>query len=207
MDSEILECPINDFLRHYAPFYPSDSSVTIAQEELEKSHLKPVDSGSGKVWALAPYIKPPRDIKTIEPTVFNCLENIIGALEGVGCADANEAPRDRLFSYKSCLLNNKASEIEGTNFKVDAYITSDPKAKKLILSDAVAVAEFKKKGDPESTRDVSSCRCIIPVYYTDTSYQNRLKMISVASQIMNDDPRRMWVYGVCRYGSPLEVVL
>jgi len=33
--------------------------------------------------------------------------------------------------------------------------------------------------------------------YSDMGIQNRRKLVSAANHIMNDDPRRMWMYGVC----------
>jgi len=32
--------------------------------------------------------------------------------------------------------------------------------------------------------------------YPDIGIQNRLQLVSAANHIMNDDPRRMWMYGV-----------
>ena len=33
----------------------------------------------------------------------------------------------------------------------------------------------------------------------DTEIQNRIKVVSAANHIMNDDPRRMWMYGVRQF--------
>lgn len=65
--------------------------------------------------------------------------------------------RDHLFSYKDCPYTEAVSEIDGTNFKIDAYITKDPEASNVILSDAAAIAEFKINDDSEDVEDVGPC--------------------------------------------------
>lgn len=159
MVDEVLECPVDAFLEHYAPFEPPPEFVAAARDKLVGDfHLKQVQLqvGGHKVWTLAPYTEPPRSSKKREPIVFKPLEGLIRSLEGVEYADESGVQRDCLSSYKDTPASKMASEIKGTNFKVDALITSDPKAEITILSDVVAVAEFKKKYNCTNVRDVSS---------------------------------------------------
>ncbi len=149
MVNEILECPIDNFLKHYAPFDPPQEYVDIAYKALkDKSLLTEV----GNETILSDYTTPPGDIGPPEPVVFKELEGIMDILGA-----EHLAGRKRIFSYKDCPYAEAASEIDGTNFKVDARITKTPKAKRVILSDAAAVAEYKKGNKPDDVKDVSPC--------------------------------------------------
>ncbi len=154
MVNEILECPIDDFLKHYAPFCPPKESVDTAHDALKKKSLLKCRKKS-KTWALADYMTAPKDIGPSEPVVFKKLEEIMDVLEA-----ENLAGRTCLFHYKDCPYAEVASEIDGTNFKVDARITKNPEAKKFILSDAAVVAEYKKDNKPDDVADVSPCNNI-----------------------------------------------
>ncbi len=154
MVHEILECPIDEFLEHYAPFYPPEEFVTGAFDTMKATPLlKRVKKT--KTWTLADYATTPKDIGLSEPVVFKKLEEIMDVLKV-----ENLAGRKCHFHYKDCPYAEVASEIDGTNFKVDARITKNPEAEKLILSDAAVVAEYKKDNKPDDVADVSPCNNI-----------------------------------------------
>ncbi len=60
MVNGILECSVDDFLEHCAPFYPSSESVTQAFYTLQKkSLLEEAGEGAKKIWTLTDS-SPPR---------------------------------------------------------------------------------------------------------------------------------------------------
>ncbi|KAF9443849.1 hypothetical protein P691DRAFT_712676, partial [Macrolepiota fuliginosa MF-IS2] len=75
-------------------------------------------------------------------------------------------------------------EIDGTSFRVDACVTSEPASDVTVLADIAVVLEFKR---------------------LDEDMHNRRRLISKVSQIMNDDPRRTWIYGVTIEGTTMSV--
>ncbi len=152
MASEILECPIDIFLDHYAPFKPSGLLVTEALNCLKgKSLVNEVGSGDTLVYTL-PKVVEAFGKNENESTVFKNLESIAQVLEQVEGVDGRKGS----YFYKDCPTKNITSEIEGTNFRVDACITRSPKAKPLVLSDAAVIAEFKKANTPKDIEDVSA---------------------------------------------------
>ncbi|EKM75060.1 hypothetical protein AGABI1DRAFT_109663 [Agaricus bisporus var. burnettii JB137-S8] len=83
------------------------------------------------------------------------------------------------FFYRDCPYDGMKSEIAGSNFRVDACFSGNPyhfQKNHVVCSETAVVAEFKK-----STKDFED---------------NREKLVSAASHIMNDDPCRMWMYGI-----------
>lgn len=172
MVNEILECPIDDFLKYYAPFNPSNHSVTQVFDDLQKRFLLEEVGEAGRMtWTmtLADYTTSPSGIEAPEPTVFKSLEGIMDVLETVGYVNKDGTTRERVFSYKDCPSSTMISEIDGTNFKVDACITSDVEAKKVALSDVGAIAEFKKANVPMDAEDVSTHVGVIQVSGTNRS--------------------------------------
>jgi len=109
-----------------------------------------------------------------ETEAFQKLEDIVKALMGQKCFSTNsKAPRKCNFNYHNCGDTHVAGEIPGSTFRIDQYLSlkySPPlfESTKVVVSQVAVAAEF----------------------------QNRLKMVSAVNQIMNDDPRRMWMYGV-----------
>ncbi|KAF9441182.1 hypothetical protein P691DRAFT_739850 [Macrolepiota fuliginosa MF-IS2] len=178
MASEMYECPLKNFLADYAPFHPSRNSINAAVQHYtntEKSNGHP-DSVTWTDLQLRPSDKKRNEN---ENQVFAHLQAIIDDLRQLECFEegVNE-PRRPQFYYLSCPNNWIASEIEGTNFRVDACIGSNPDSKTIILTDTAVVAEFKKSGKTEGL------------------YQNHKQLVSAVSQIMNGDPRRTWIYGI-----------
>ncbi len=97
-----------------------------------------------------------------EETVFAPLQDIVDHLKTVKRvatenAAENAEPRTPQFSYRNCPNTRIKSEIPGTNFRVDACITSNPGSEHVSLSDTAAIAEYKKGTDVTGTMDVSAC--------------------------------------------------
>ncbi len=161
MVSEILECPIDDFLDCYAPFTPAQESVDYALQSFKNdTSLEEVEVGNQKVWTWKTYKETPARSGAPEATVFRHLQDIVGSLGTFECREKNGAdkPRNeaRIFSYRDCPSTEMKSEIPGTNFRVDACITSDPGSTDVVLSKTAVIAEFKKEDKIHKVMDVSS---------------------------------------------------
>ncbi|KAF5363267.1 hypothetical protein D9756_001093 [Leucocoprinus leucothites] len=189
MAPELLRCPINVFFSHYSPFNPDNDLVDSAVSTLKKeNHL--TSTGNWRPGTFASITEPPARATSkkasektpddskheSEAVVFSKLTQII---KDMVPQDGNNDDRTRRFFYTDCGNKVVEGDISGGGFKPDAFVLrNEYTGGKITLSDAAVVAEFKKSNDPEVTRD------------------NRLKIISAASHIMNNDPCRMWTYGV-----------
>ncbi|KAF5363266.1 hypothetical protein D9756_001092 [Leucocoprinus leucothites] len=181
---ELLRCPINVFFSHYSPFNPDNDLVDSAVSALKKkNHL--TSTGNWRPGTFASLTKPPAKASEKTPddskheseaVVFGKLTQIVKDMVPQG---GNNDDRTRPFFYTDCGNKVVEGDISGGGFKPDAFVLrNEYTGGKITLSDGAVVAEFKKSNDPEVTRD------------------NRLGVISAASHIMNNDPCRMWTYGI-----------
>lgn len=135
MGDKILECPIHAFLNHYAPFHPSNQSVTAAFNQLQgASLLKIVGQGANKAWAFADTTEP---IDEAESTIFKILEKAIHILQSGKTKDGVRS--NRLFFYNDCSSNNITPVTPTT------------------LSDVAAIVTFMNAEKSKDIEDVSSC--------------------------------------------------
>jgi len=113
----------------------------------------------------------------IETEAFKKLEDIVKALMGQECSSTDhKGLRKCNLKYYNCGDTHVVGEIPGSTFRINGYFSpkySPPlfESTKVVVSQVAVAAEF----------------------------QNRLKMVSAVNQIMNDDPRRMWMYGVSSF--------
>ncbi|KAF7762407.1 hypothetical protein Agabi119p4_9000 [Agaricus bisporus var. burnettii] len=198
MVDEILECNLEDFLAHYAPWEvpaPTVESVYdlyVADNErhpplvkkMEQDHEDTAPSGL----VFADFEIEPTKCTSSEPSVLKDLKDIVDSLcEQKVESQLREIHRTPALCYKDCPYDAMSSEIKGTNIRVDACLTErpegrlehgdyrDPNPDGVDLADVAVAAEFKK-------------------HYKDR-IQNRHQLVADASQILNNDPRRTWMYG------------
>ncbi|KAJ3561933.1 hypothetical protein NP233_g9889 [Leucocoprinus birnbaumii] len=171
-------CPVDVFLKSYAPFEPSTEFIDEVYAVVREKCLVETQTPDGALkttWADFPGT--PSSDKRREEKVFLGLENILRVIKDVEPTQA--AGRQLQFSYKNSPYSEVKSENAVGTFKWDGCIRpSDVTSSDLIPAEAAVVAEFKK----------SSARSEV--------IQNRKQLVSAASQIMHDDPRRMFTYGI-----------
>ncbi|KXN82898.1 hypothetical protein AN958_01967 [Leucoagaricus sp. SymC.cos] len=177
MQPEMRSCSVKTFLEHYAPFMPTQDTVDAARERLTEDCTTEVHSEGNTTRCWSDFDCPPSEMHAIEPKIFKNLEEIIEVL--------NRVDRERLgrrpvrFQYFDCAYSNLKGETPGATFKVDAYFgpksLSSPGSTSLETSKMAVIAEYKKN---------------------KSSDNNRSQLVSAASYLMNDDPRRMWMYGI-----------
>ena len=146
MADEMLDCGIDEFLCHYAPFCPTDDSINSALRKLERGKVL-----TEKGWRDFSSNGIPSESKESEAQVFRKLKPIVKALAKQKYFNPNgTAPRKCNFHYEDCGDTQMVGEIAGSTFRIDAYFspTSPPplcKSEKLVVSQVAVVAEFKKK--------------------------------------------------------------
>ncbi|KAF5363407.1 hypothetical protein D9756_001071 [Leucocoprinus leucothites] len=195
MVHEILECSVETFLDHYAPFKPSPDSIEAICQKLKHegllvptTHLthakdapmQPPQSEDSFGWNDLEGCTPSKIIGT-EQGIFKTIEEIVEAVvePSSGTNDHVDGHRPN-YQYKDCPNGNMIGEIQGATFRLDACIIpkNSPSAESTTVNtwEAAVIAEFKRGEQSE--------------------IDNRKQLVSAASFIMNDDPRRMWMYGI-----------
>ncbi|KAF7775845.1 hypothetical protein Agabi119p4_4238 [Agaricus bisporus var. burnettii] len=217
----MLKCPLDSFLETLSPFSPHSRWIDRAYEHLEAKRLL----GTPAETTLPPKSPPTRTTKnsrkaatfaalpgqdvhesdpgnvdtvqweayrnmspacttTNEMQTFKHLEEIVKALYDCPDPDRNSQRKLNGYRYLDCPGTDMASEIMGAGLKVDAVIY-DPDIYKqgskvipLAAAQTAVVMEFKKEATLKNV------------------YENRKQLVSAANHILNDDPRRNWMYGI-----------
>ncbi|KAF9454398.1 hypothetical protein P691DRAFT_770599 [Macrolepiota fuliginosa MF-IS2] len=180
MAGEMHECPLQNFLTDYAPFHLSRNSIDAALQHYTNTGkvVESNDYPDSVIWADLQLRSSDNKRNETENQVFARLQAIVDDLCQLECLEKGvKEPRQPQFYWMSC-LNWTAGEIEGVNFRVNACITSNPDSKTVAFADTAVIAGFKRSGKSEEP------------------YQSREQLVSAANQIMNDDPRRTWIYDV-----------
>ncbi|KAJ3562028.1 hypothetical protein NP233_g9831 [Leucocoprinus birnbaumii] len=166
MLEELHECPVEDFMKHYIPYDLNDNYVQRALEHLQNLELLSPEHGWKDFDVL------PSSVAGTEEHIFSGLKPIADALGQVGCGR-----RSRQFSYDECPNVTPIAEIEGAGFRVDACLhpTGSPFS---LTTDVAVIMGFKKEKKAEVVRE------------------NHRQVASAANFLMNDDPRRMWMYAI-----------
>ena len=145
MADEMLDCGIDEFLHHYAPFCPTNDAIDRAVEKLERGKFL---TTSG--WRDLNGEGIPSRSKETEVQVFRKLRPIVKALAKQKYFNAKgTAPRKCNFDYEDCGDTRMVGEIAGSTFRIDAYFlpaSSPPPSKKakVVVSQVAVAAEFKK---------------------------------------------------------------
>ncbi|KAJ3575704.1 hypothetical protein NP233_g913 [Leucocoprinus birnbaumii] len=183
MQEEMLKCPVDVFLKHYLPFAPSQKFLENAYNHVKDKCLKAtgqVDNETGDdelTWGEFDG-DTPSQIDGREEVVFAKLERIVAALQDL---DPDQIPdgRELGFRYKSTPYDRVQSERDGAGFKWDACLRpATINSNDILDTDAAVIAEFRKEAKQEAVRS------------------NRMQLVGCASHVINNDPCRMWMYGI-----------
>ncbi|KAF9439383.1 hypothetical protein P691DRAFT_787029, partial [Macrolepiota fuliginosa MF-IS2] len=174
MDREMLVCGVDSFQQSYLPFVPTAEDIDGCVELLRDKGLLVTGNNGGLRWKDFP--KPPSQLSGTEKAVFSPLKaiaDVISEYRSTGDTPGRvEIPHVK---YRDCPDANVHSELRGATFKIDGCFELDKASGivrhgvKLVASNIAVSAEFKKKEED----------------WVD----NRQKLVSAASHIMNDDPR------------------
>ena len=145
MADEMLDCGIDEFLRHYAPFCPIDDSINNALGRLRHDKFLTKDE-----WRGLSGDEIPSKSEESEARVFGKLKPIVKALTAQKCSGTDRAPRKCNFNYEDCGDTQMVGEIAGSTFRIDAYFTptSSPPlytSEKVEVSQVAVAAEFKRR--------------------------------------------------------------
>ncbi|KXN82897.1 hypothetical protein AN958_01966 [Leucoagaricus sp. SymC.cos] len=162
----MYSCPVDTFLRHYAPFSPKPATVAAAYTKLINECIK-----GTRRWS-----DTPSEIDGPETDTLKALERII-ALEALNRIDHLELERPVSFQYVDrANSTGKASEVVYAYFAHKSSLS--PGSAPLEPVDIAVAVKFKEDN----------------VEYVKE--RNAVEIISVVKCIMDVDPRRMWMYGI-----------
>lgn len=199
MDEEFVICDIDVFMNHYLPFVPDDDNV----ESCLNMHLTPngfIDDSDKLVFKLKGGDNDQRN----EKQVYAPLADIAKYISAYKFPDSGDSTRQRNeFHYRNVPDDTIKAHIKGSDNKIDACFTKDkelPKGKGLdrrLATWAIAVPIEQKL----TTERIQWVDVRVSVEFVllraHPFWQNNQKIVSANLQIMNDDVRRMFTFGVC----------
>ncbi|KXN88722.1 Cyclin-dependent kinase 8 [Leucoagaricus sp. SymC.cos] len=186
MDSEMLICSLEDFQTSYLPFVPSPDDVKRVTSKVKSvGWFSKNDQGTYE-W---PDLKQ-SDSKT-EPEIHTFLLGIAEVIRQQKFKDSGSNP-NRVSKpqviYHDCPNQNIFSRILGADFRIDGCFKLNDKAD-LVLG---------KSGIDDSKTLVASNLAVIAEYKKSSSdyVDNRQKLVSAVNYVMNEDPRRIFMFGI-----------
>ncbi|KAH9476608.1 hypothetical protein JR316_0010521 [Psilocybe cubensis] len=193
MDGEFITCPVESFMETYLPFVPTEKETQYFVKKL----LEDIPTGRGAgPYALRSDTDPIPSVLTGDETNFAfrayppkkkmavLTDNEIAVFKGwekiaetIGNIDYPGQRNRNKFSYVNVPYKPIDSPNRGSNNKIDAaFVAAFEKNKPLLTTDIAVVMEHKLS---ESQKR-----------------QNALQAVSANVQIMNDDVRRMFTFGI-----------
>ncbi|KXN86767.1 hypothetical protein AN958_09648 [Leucoagaricus sp. SymC.cos] len=194
MDQEMLICSLEDFQRTYLPFIPSDEDIRKCAQQLEEFGLfeKKENAYSWNIKA------PDEEGAGPETEAFKFLAKFAAVISRHKFSrNHDDRTKQARLVYQDCPNRAVRSELYGADFKNDACLKltkwTDPKmgvmattlTKKVAASDIVVAAEYKKSGND--------------------AVDNRRKLLSAANHILNEDPRRVFMFGITIEGKNVSL--
>lgn len=180
MDSEMVRCPVEDFLDHYLPFRPSYDDISKCFDRLvQQGHLTS-ESAPEPHYRWADFSRPPAELSGGEIEIFKPLVEIAASMAATPGLDRTNP----LYKHRQLPHRTTLSEIGGSTHQVDGFICpihesfSSDRENVVATADLAAIFEFKRKNNEAHVHD------------------NRLKMVSAANHCLNNDPTRTHTYGV-----------
>ncbi|KAF4563844.1 hypothetical protein EYR36_003088 [Pleurotus pulmonarius] len=166
MEKEFSIVSVEEFISHYLPFEPAEDDVKKVEESLAKTEILVEVHGNLRFRAFP--VPPCKIGRTYRPLDDISRAIASGSVEG---RTRNE------FSFRVCPNTVIKSQIAGFDNNVDGCFTSeDPESKTLDTSRLACILEYKL----DSTQEI----------------ENNKQALSASVQIMNDDVRRMFTYGI-----------
>jgi hypothetical protein len=196
MPNETIIVSAEEFLKHYAPFNPSESEVELCiQYLISKNLIKEGKEGRPR----SEYPDHPLDEYQSESAAYSPLQDIFDAINQV------QVPgRVASCEYHSKSQSTTASEIPDPSHKIDRYLVPKQSTvptweigQKIPTADLALNAEFKLR---ESDKiDVSSSVLLVSeILMIAKPFQNRIKYFGGATHCMNRDVRRTHTFSVRR---------
>ncbi|KAL4259859.1 hypothetical protein AB1N83_008984 [Pleurotus pulmonarius] len=166
MEKESSIVSVEEFISHYLPFEPAEDDVKKVEESLAKTEILVKVHGNLRFRAFP--VPPCRMDGTYRP-----LDDISRAIASVPV----EGRERNEFSFRVCPNTVIKSQIAGSDNKVDGCFTSEsPDSTTLDTYHLACILEYKL----DSTQEI----------------ENNKQAVSASVQIMNDDVRRMFTYGI-----------
>jgi hypothetical protein len=204
MPSETIIVSTEEFLKHYAPFNPSECEVGLCLQYLTSKNLIKEGKEGRPIWS--EYPDHPSNEYHSESAAYSPLQDIFDAISQI------QVPgRVASCEYHSKSRSTTASEISGSSHKIDGYLAPKQstvptweKGQKIPTADLALNAEFKLR---ESDKIDVSSSVLSGILMIAEPFQNRIKCFGGATHCMNEDVRRTHTFSVRResYSSHLKL--
>ncbi|KDQ22368.1 hypothetical protein PLEOSDRAFT_1098298 [Pleurotus ostreatus PC15] len=172
MEGEFSIVSVEAFMSHYLPFEPTEDDVKDTEKSLAEMKLSVLVEVDGEL-RFHEFLVPPCNANGTETPSYRPLEDISRAIASVPV----EGRTRNEFSFRVCPNTVIKSQIAGSDNRVDGCFTSeDPESKTLDTSRLACILEYKLNRLQE--------------------VENNKQALSASVQIMNDDVRRMFTYGI-----------
>ncbi|KDQ22365.1 hypothetical protein PLEOSDRAFT_1051064, partial [Pleurotus ostreatus PC15] len=172
MEGEFSIVSVEAFMSHYLPFEPTEDDVKDMEKSLAEMKLSVLVEVDGEL-RFHEFLVPPCNANGTETPSYRPLEDISRAIASVPV----EGRTRNEFSFRVCPNTVIKSQIAGSDNRVDGCFTSeDPESKTLDTSRLACILEYKLNRLQE--------------------VENNKQALSASVQIMNDDVRRMFTYGI-----------
>ncbi|KAF5316066.1 hypothetical protein D9619_006118 [Psilocybe cf. subviscida] len=173
MNSETFLCKIGDFLKDYGPVQVPETDVLKCKKYLVKAKLLKFSQSK---YIFSKYTTPPSEMEGDESKVF---EDVAPLIEAIFDYAKSVSKQGNAFTVKLVPANQLTASIAGTNHKMDACIVEDKNYKGVLQNNNIIIGkEFKKH---RSWNDQITVR---------------EQIVGDCHHILNDDPRRMFIYGI-----------
>lgn len=191
MNSETFLCKIGDFLEDYGP-------VKVPDEDVQKCKEFLVGTGylnhSQEKYVFSDYTTPPSGLAGEEADVF---ENVAPIIQAIFDYVDSLSKRGNKFTVKLVPANHLTASIAGTNHKMDACIIEDKNYTGVLTNNNIVIGKEFKKNRNWRDQIVVSHPCCYSFPSPPNILQVREQIVGDSHHILNDDPRRMFIYGVC----------
>ncbi|PPQ88968.1 hypothetical protein CVT25_005067 [Psilocybe cyanescens] len=177
MEREFVVCELDIFMKEYLPFVPDDACIRECVSGKLRSR-KLVSGTFASTLRFTKYESPPTTACS-EMATYADLKKISDA---IGDYDYPKRTRNE-FHYQNTPHSVIDSDILGSTHKVDACFTSDP------APPARSNTKFR----------LNTTAMAVPMEHKLTvqqEYENNRQIVSANVQIMNDDVRRMFTFGI-----------
>ncbi|EKM82150.1 hypothetical protein AGABI1DRAFT_126494 [Agaricus bisporus var. burnettii JB137-S8] len=179
---ETLTCAISDFFEEYLPFLPDASWVDRASVYLTRANKLQLPAKDDIHFSCG---------STAPIEVSSLISAYLGALRDEPCCDVKNERKWNGYGYMDCPDRKMKSDTPIVDFNVDGVISN------------MLACEAEEKNEALSAEQTA-----IPMTFQSTSeqaYVNQRNLELAAAQIINDDPRRTFLYGVSVEGTTMTL--
>lgn len=181
-------CHIESFLRHYGPCDVPQAKIDACMTRMAREANGVLKRSSDGKYSWVDFKILPKDSGIHEDKTFRPLGKIVNAVLA-----------EKTNNLKFLLVPNTelASDIRGSTHKIDACFIDGPYTGPPLQNREIKTpVEVKKYRHKWARAVVSKSVHYMMAPNSQTHFQVHLQILGACHHILNEDPRRMWIYGV-----------